>query len=275
MLHVFRCPKHVRTITTPSNGLRIYQDAKVLVLNKPHGIVSQGNPNDTSSDIGKLLQDNSLVSLGELLYPVHRLDKTTTGCLVLARSKSQARDLSHQFSSTGTISKTYLAIVRTDLKCLETTGEIRVPLQLDNGRACIGSAGDKLTATDWQVLASSTRFPLALVHLKLLTGFKHQLRVHMAHLKVPILGDHLHSPSPLPRSITQTISIPENRIFLHAATISFWRYRPSGPHKRFRVAVQAPLPADFVKVCLDAGIPVDEAYSEALSNLESSRAAPR
>ncbi|KAJ7630473.1 pseudouridine synthase [Roridomyces roridus] len=236
----------------------LYIDRSIIVLNKPPGLVSQLHETlrryvrpEVFGHSFKCVELRHGFDLATTPYPVHRLDKGTTGCLVFARSKSAARELSMQFR-TRVVDKTYLALVSTRL--LEKAGQIRTPLKYLDGRAALAMENEpdgQLSETDWELVASSPTRPLSLLRLKLLTGHKHQLRIHLARvLNAPILGDSLYSPTP---QIT-----PPDRIFLHASQLSLLRYRPLGGKKRFKIRLVAPLPPDFVRVCLEAGIPIDE-----------------
>jgi len=194
--------------------------------------------------------------------PIPTLPQATTGCLVLARSHAVARDLSTQFRQR-TVEKTYLALVRGGRKSFpETTGQIRVSVRYVDGRASLvpreqANEKDKDTATDWELVASSPHVPLSLLRLKPLTGYKHQLRIHLAQvLKTPILGDTLYSQSQPTDEIRNAVDLPDDRMFLHASQISFYRYRPAGSQKRFRIRIYAPLPPDFFGICAEGSIPV-------------------
>ncbi|TFK69209.1 pseudouridine synthase [Pluteus cervinus] len=242
----------------------IYADKRVFVIDKPPGLICQPNPNANRqklNDFSHLLQSfRREFNLEEEPLPVHRLDKGTTGALVLARSLSTARELSRQFQQ-GIIQKTYLALVRGGAESFhdQKAGKIRVQLETDDGHvSSITSSnrtGGKPTATDWELLASSDNAPLSLLRLTLLTGHKHQLRVHAAQcLRTPILGDALYSKSVISNLITDRTFVPEGRVFLHASTISMERYRTTGPNKRFGLKIRAPLPADFLRACHDLGI---------------------
>jgi hypothetical protein len=80
----------------------------------------------------------------------------------------------------------------------------------------------------------------------------------MAHvLRTPIVGDTLHSHSKLAQAVHTAADVPDDRLFLHASHLSFFRYKKSGPSKRFRLGIAAPLPQDFLKACADLMIPVD------------------
>ncbi|KAJ7693553.1 pseudouridine synthase [Mycena rosella] len=249
----------------------LYVDRSVIVMNKPPGLITQLDPTTTNTDGGnlaKLLDDlKQGLELPNPPYRVHRLDRGTTGNLVLARSIGVARELSAQFKNR-TVDKTYLALVRGGSQSFtQKSGQIRTPLTYEDGRASLMSEAQLQDAerepteskTDWEVVASSPHMPLSLLRLKLLTGHKHQLRVHLAQvLKTPILGDTLHSHSQPVGEIRDAFDLPHDRMFLHASQISFFRYKPVGGHKRFKIRMLAPLPMDFVQICTEAGIPVGE-----------------
>ncbi|KAJ7102417.1 pseudouridine synthase [Mycena belliarum] len=246
----------------------LYVDRSVIVMNKPPGLVTQLDPTTTNTDGGnlaKLLDDlKESLQLPNPPYRVHRLDKGTTGCFLLARSLGVARELSTQFRNRA-VEKTYLALVRGGSKSFprEKGGKIRTNLRYIDGRGALVPEGEPLEVgqkeakTDWKVVASSPHLPLSLLRLKLITGHKHQLRVHLAQiLKTPILGDAQHSQSQPVQIIQDAFNLPNDRIFLHASQVEFDRYRPTGGHKRFRLRMFAPLPPDFIQICEEAGIPL-------------------
>ncbi|TFY72905.1 hypothetical protein EVG20_g56 [Dentipellis fragilis] len=280
----------------------LYLDRAVLVLNKPPGLVSQptsadapgprSTPPPQRSDFDKLLRAFKRHLELDDLYPVHRLDKSTTGALLLARTKSAAQQLSQQFQSR-TVDKSYLALVRGGAKTFpEPRGSIDSFLRINDGRVSLSTMdapGSKPAQTDWELLASSRKAPLSLLRLHLRTGLKHQLRIHTAlSLKAPVLGDALYSTAAPAPQISALTQIPHGRMFLHASHVSFFvraplalgpwapvsmpvrshayhiicarpqRYRKDGPSKRFRLGITAPLPDDFVRICRDVGIPLDE-----------------
>jgi len=138
----------------------------------------------------------------------------------------------------------------------QTSGEIREPLDFIDGRVSLGTtAKAKFAATDWELLGSSSKAPLSLLRLKLHTGLKHQLRVHLAHcLHTPILGDDIYSKSETHELIKARSQVSEDRLFLHASHLSFLKYTRTEQKKRFRLGITSPLPRDFLKICLDMGI---------------------
>ncbi|KAH0834154.1 pseudouridine synthase [Lanmaoa asiatica] len=251
--------------------LAIYADRGIIVLNKPPYLVCQGS--DVQDDEDQKPRERNVDKFNDLLsdlkdhfhldkvpHTVQRLDKSTTGALVLAKNLTAARQLSQQFHNR-TVGKTYLALVRGGEKSFEArSGEIRDAIETDGGHVSISqSCKAKFAATDWELVASSPKAPLSLLKLTLHTGLKHQLRVHLAHsLRAPILGDPVYSRGPISEKITRTIRVPENRVFLHASRLCFSRFRKMGPNKHFRLEVAAALPSDFVTLCKDAGIPLDK-----------------
>lgn len=137
-------------------------------------------------------------------------------------------------------------------------GEIDANLKIEDGRVSVSNQG-KEALTGWELIASSSDVPLSLLKLTLHTGVKHQLRVHLANvLKAPILGDGVYSRSEVSEKVRTVISLPADRLFLHASQIAFFRYRNRGPGKRFRLGVTAPLPKDFTDICNQAGLTLDE-----------------
>ncbi|KAJ7275534.1 pseudouridine synthase [Mycena haematopus] len=247
----------------------LYVDRSVIVMNKPPGLVTQLDPSTTEGgNLAKLLDDlKQALELATPPHRVHRLDKGTTGCLVLARSLNVARELSGQFQRR-TVDKSYLALVRGGSQSFsQRKGKIRTFLDFPDGRASVvpqeklpsGQNGVTESKTDWELVASSPHLPLSLLRLNLLTGHKHQIRVQLAQiLKTPILGDTLHSQSQPTEDIRDTFPLPDDRMFLHASQISFFRYRPVGGKKRFKIRICAPLPPDFVEICSEAGMPISD-----------------
>ncbi|CCL99829.1 uncharacterized protein FIBRA_01853 [Fibroporia radiculosa] len=218
----------------------------------------EGDKNDLNSFMDELKES---LSLADEPIPIHRLDKNTTGALAFALTPTHARDLAVQFR-THVVEKTYLAVVRGGSASFSgRTGTIRGALYMSRGRVSISEVQEvdkrAVVETDWELIASSPTVPLSLVKLRPYTGFKHQLRIHMAeNLKTPVLGDTLYASSKLSRKITDVVAIPDKHMFLHASQLSIYRYRPSGAQKRLRLTVGAPLPPYFTRLCGRIGIPV-------------------
>ncbi|KAG9030005.1 hypothetical protein FRB95_004651 [Tulasnella sp. JGI-2019a] len=246
----------------------IFVDTSILVINKPAGLICQGTKSEDSSTRGGSIQpalDELAEALGqqEPLKTVHRLDKHTTGALVLALN-ARAVSAFHAQSQSLRPRKTYYALV-TDTALRRTftappkeprKGHITSPLAVRDGRVSVAHTATEATdngvsispaSTKWECLASSPTKDISLLRLDLETGVKHQLRVHLASvLRCPILGDTLHGP-------TTTSSLP---LCLHSHAIALTRFRKQGPKKRYELSITAPLHQAFIRACHEAGIPL-------------------
>ena len=224
----------------------LYEDDDLLVINKPAGLVTHPAPgNEAGTLVNALLAHCPMLSgIGGERRPgiVHRLDKDTTGCLVVAKNDLAHRALAAQFAGR-TIRKTYLALVRGVPS--PVAGSIEAPV----GRhpvqrkkmAVVAPPRGRAARTDYRVRGTS-RTELgstSLVECRLHTGRTHQLRVHLKHLGYPILGDALYGG---PR--------PPERQMLHAWKLAF-RHPRTGEEREFT----APPPADFLAVGLDPDQP--------------------
>jgi len=202
----------------------------------------------------------------------------TTGVLLLARNDRSARNLARDFR-TRQIEKTYLALVNSSSsRELEdkNRGHIKEPIliredgrvELYGDRAGKSSKRDLVdeeivreTHTEWEVVAKSQRYPVALVKIRLHTGVKHQIRIHTAQvLKAPIVGDFLYCKSPTGSIPKPVIPNPQGAVHLHASSVSLYRYNKEGPSKRFRLDITSPLPRPFREVCESANIEVPDEF---------------
>jgi len=217
----------------------LYEDDSILVINKPAGlVVHPGAGNKKGTLVNALLGRNTaLSSMGGALRPgiVHRLDKATSGILLVAKTNIAHRKLQSQFSSRS-LSKYYQALVRGRIDYEE--GHVDVPLgrdpkirrKMDTARA--GEGRDALT--HYRVLK---RFRYAtLLELKLVTGRTHQIRVHMRHLGHPVMGDTVYGGP---------AEAAEPRLALHAARIEFLHPK-TGKIMKF----ESPIP-DEMKIMID------------------------
>lgn len=196
----------------------LHSDAHLLAVYKPAGLLVHRSALDrhAQTDVISLLR----AQVAAPLWPVHRLDKGTSGVLVLARDVESARRLGAAFAMPGTVGKHYLALVRG---WPPERGQIDQPLARDPE---LPSAGQALLAasTAWQVLArlnlplaSHPDHPdtrLALVQVQPLSGRRHQIRRHFKHLAHPLIGDATHGKGPLNRAIAAHIG--HTRLWLHA-----------------------------------------------------------
>lgn len=166
----------------------IYQDADLIVLNKPSGLLSV--PGKKPENIDSLQQQV------QKHFPsctiVHRLDMATSGLMIMALNKASHRHISKQFELRQ-VSKTYRAQVFGELT--PDQGSIHAPLIADwpnRPRQKIDLIEGKAATTHWQVLQRQPQYTL--VELTPVTGRSHQLRVHMLSIGHPILGDDLYAP---------------------------------------------------------------------------------
>ncbi|KAI8992778.1 pseudouridine synthase [Trametes punicea] len=262
----------------PKN-LVIYADKGIVVLNKPNGLPAQSHqPLESSARGGDpfatvLRNVQNALSIQDDLRPVHRLDKPTTGVLVLARSARMAQELSAQIARRKTVKKTYLALVcgsASDFPAVK--GSIKTFLECINGQVNVQGTANPLPprgdeygenwikhgVTEYEVLASSPKVPLSLVRLNLITGCKHQIRVQLAQLfGTPVLSDSLYGSVEKDEPLKTLLGSRYTPcLYLHSSRFSFIRYRPRGYKKEFRFTVGAPLNPAFLDVCNAAHIPI-------------------
>ncbi len=219
----------------------LYQDEDVVVVNKPAGMaVHAGAGTATGTLVNALLHHlGTLSRAGGDLRPgiVHRLDKSTSGVLVVACNDPAHRSLAEQFSSR-TVEKTYLALVHGHLK--QDVGSIGLPIARDLRRRTRMTARRRTgreARTDWRVLARLEGFTL--VEIRLHTGRTHQIRVHFSALGHPVVGDTLYGAPREARAGRGLLpQLPRN--FLHAARIRFLQ-----PRTAATVEVSAPLPPEL------------------------------
>jgi 23S rRNA pseudouridine1911/1915/1917 synthase len=215
----------------------LYEDAAVIGINKRAGmVVHAGAGNHSGTLVNALLHHfESLSSAGGDLRPgiVHRLDKETSGVLVVARTDSAHRHLADQFQSR-TVEKIYTALVHGVVQ--SDTGTIDKPITRDPVRrtrmTCKLSTG-RHALTHWKVLRRFSKHTL--LEVKIGTGRTHQIRVHLSSLGHPILGDPLYGA---PAS-----KILPNRFFLHATRLEF-----QSPATGAQVTLQAPLPPELAAI---------------------------
>ena len=166
----------------------------------------------------------SLISTVELteqlcshkLYPVHRLDMETSGILLYAKTEESCAELGRQFRER-LVHKSYLAKVMSHFSFIGDGEDVTLPLRADlnnRPRQVVDHQDGKPSRTQITVLSNEQSNPTAIVKLMPVTGRSHQLRVHMAEIGHPILGDTLYAPS-------HVISMSPGRLCLHASVLSF------------------------------------------------------
>jgi 23S rRNA pseudouridine1911/1915/1917 synthase len=219
----------------------VYEDDDLLVVNKPAGMVVHVGAGVTSGTLVNALLHHvgGLSSAGGELRPgiVHRLDKLTSGLVVVAKNDSAHRALAAQFKSRE-VHKTYLTLVHG--RVTREAGEINKPIGRDpvrRTRMKAGGIGAREALTRFRV---TRRFPhFTLLEAQPHTGRTHQIRVHLASLGNAIVGDKTYgAPGRLRLEGREVATLP--RTFLHAAALEFRHPRTNEP-----VSFRVPLPPDL------------------------------
>jgi len=208
----------------------IYEDKDILVINKPRGLtVHPGAGNRSGTLVNALLHHcRDLSGIGGVERPgiVHRLDKDTSGILLVAKNDKAHQVLSAQFKDR-TIQKTYLAIVKGNPKKDEGTIAEPIGRHPVNRKKMAVSHKGREAVTHYKVLKRFKEY--SLVELKPKTGRTHQLRVHLAHIGHSILGDPVYGKG--------------NAQLLHAYKIKF-----THPRTEKELEFEAKLPDDMLKL---------------------------
>ena len=218
----------------------LYEDADLLVVNKPPGLTvhpGAGRPGGTLAN-ALIARLPDLASLGEGLRPgiVHRLDKDTSGLLVVARSRRALASLREQVASR-TAARTYLALVRG--RPARREGTIDAPIgrhPRHRTKMAVVPRG-RPAVTRYRVVESFARY--SLVEASLVTGRTHQIRVHFAHLGHPVAGDRVYAHA------RDELGI--GRQALHA-----WRLEIRHPATGAQLTFEAAPPADFTAAVAQA-----------------------
>jgi 23S rRNA pseudouridine1911/1915/1917 synthase len=234
-------PAEVQPESLPTEIL--YEDSDVLVVNKPAGmIVHPGAGAETGTLVAALLHrfgNQSLSTVGGLLRPgiVHRLDKGTSGAILIARNDLAHKKLVEDFRDRR-IEKDYVALLHGRLK--GESGTIELPISRDllrRSRMTARRREGRPARTDWRVALRLEAFTL--IAADLLTGRTHQIRVHFSALSCPVVGDTVYGAPRVERVNSQLLP-PLGRNFLHSANVAF-----DHPRTGKRVEVHAPLPNEL------------------------------
>ncbi|MBR1600263.1 MAG: RluA family pseudouridine synthase [Alphaproteobacteria bacterium] len=218
----------------------IYKDKNIIVLNKPSGLAVQGGTN-TTKHIDGLLEalkfDNN-----EKPKLVHRIDKDTSGVLLLARNRKYADILTKAFRE-HTLQKTYLALVRGCPS--EYTGTINLSLEKIGERMQVSKQGQK-AITEYRVVDNAAK-KYALVEAMPLTGRTHQIRAHLETIGTPILGDSKYFGK-------ERVRLKEvaDKLYLHAYKIDL-----SVIYNK-KMVIKADLPKHFAEACKFFGLEIDK-----------------
>ena len=215
----------------------IYEDKDIIVVNKPKGMVvhpANGNPDGTLVNAVMAICKDSLSGIGGELRPgiVHRLDKDTSGIIIVAKNDKAHINLSEQIKN-HKVEKTYIALVKGNVK--ENQATINMPIgrsNKDRKKMAVTKNG-KTAITHFKVLKRYDKYTL--LEVKIETGRTHQIRVHLSQIGYPIVGDMVYSNGKNEWGIEGQC--------LHAKSLKF-----KHPITGKEMYLEAPLPEYFQKI---------------------------
>lgn len=216
----------------------LYNDDDFVAINKPNGLLVHRSriAADAEEFALQLLRDQ----LGRKVYPVHRIDRKTSGVLLFAYSRDALVQVQKLFAEHGRVKKQYLAIVRG---FTESAGQIAYPLTNENGTVQDAVTNYKtVDVAELQIPSGkfmTSRYSLLLVEP--VTGRMHQIRKHMSHIFHPIIGDRPHGCNKQNRIFKEKYTM--NTMMLHACRLEFLN-----PVSKSDVKIEAPLFDDFIRV---------------------------
>lgn len=223
----------------------LYEDDRLIILNKPSGMAVHGGSGLSYGVIEAMRASRPDATFLEL---VHRLDRDTSGCLVIAKTRSVLRQLHALLREEETegMDKRYLALVKGSWR--GGARDVNAPLQkntLSSGERMVRVSPDgKASLSIFKPLASSAL--ASLVEVQLMTGRTHQVRVHAAHIKRPIAGDTKYGEEDFNRQMRE---LGLKRLFLHA-----WRLEFNLTQPQQTICVTAPLDPQLIKILQQLGI---------------------
>lgn len=223
----------------------VYEDSDIIVINKPSGMVVHPAPgNYTGTLVNALLYHckDSLSGIGGVMRPgiVHRIDKDTSGLLVVAKNDMAHRALSEELSYHG-IEREYHALVRAGFK--EESGTVNLPIgrhPVDRKKMAVIKSGEgaREAITHYEVIRSYGQ--ITYVRLRLETGRTHQIRVHMSHLGHALLGDEVYAS-------TKTLFEKQHAPLFDGQMLHAKRLSLTHPKTGERMTFECELPENFKK----------------------------
>lgn len=230
----------------------LHQDENIIVINKQPGLVVHPAPGHSSGTLVNALLYHcpDIGPIGGDIRPgiVHRLDKDTSGTMVVAKHAAAQEELARQFKDRS-VQKTYLALVYGDVQ--PDSGEIKLPIgrhPIDRKRMSTTTRKGRDAKTLWRV--RERLIGLTLLELNLKTGRTHQIRVHCSSIGYPVVGDPIYRPRKLLRNIDQILSNHSrpvidavkaiDRQMLHA-----WQLRLIHPQSGQKMTFESSMPADM------------------------------
>ena len=228
-------PERRRSGGAPIGDNPLFEDDWLLAIDKPAGVAVHGGSGISMGVIERLREERPEQAFLEL---VHRLDRETSGVLMLAKRRPALTSLHRQLRE-GAVQKSYLVLVRGLWR--DAKRSVKLPLQ-----KFVLASGERRVSVRGDGLAAHTVFHLrrrwkdySLLEAELKTGRTHQIRVHLAHIGFPIAGDEKYGDFALNRQLPRQ---GLKRMFLHAARIVI-----AHPSTGVELALEAPLPADLAE----------------------------
>ena len=222
----------------------LHLDGDLVILNKPAGVAAQPTRDPAVLPVAAILA-LTLKEMGEdfsTLLPVHRLDKETTGCMVVARNR-QSMTYMTQLLRNRAVSKVYHAICHGRPPGPFTEKAALTPIHPATGRVKIVQSGGRQAVTEFTPLEHFAKWNLSLVAARPVTGRSHQIRVHLEKNHYPIIGDKVYgnpaNQTPLPDNLLALL----DHHMLHAHSITFVPPGGTGPF-----TVSAPYPATMQRI---------------------------
>ena len=227
----------------------VFEDEDMLVVNKAPGMVVHPAPGHFTGTLVNALLAHcpNLSGIGGVARPgiVHRLDQYTSGLIVVAKSQAAMDGLVKAFSSHKNIEKTYLAVCHGSPRL--NAGRIENLIgrhPVDRKRMAIVEKNGKVAITNWEKVekigGGGQRTTTSLIKCRIETGRTHQIRVHMASLGCPVIGDSVYGKPALDKKLDP---VPQRQM-LHAWRLKLWH-----PVKSVQMSFEAPVPEDMQPYC--------------------------
>lgn len=215
----------------------LYRDEHFIAINKPAGLqVHRSRISQATEFVLQRLRDQ----IGQRVYPIHRLDRPTSGVLLFGLTSAAARAMAEQFQARQP-TRRYLAVVRG---YPELRGLIEHPLQDEDGSSSREAITTYRRLATIELPFAVSRYPTsryALVEAELHTGRRHQIRRHFGHISHPLIGDTTHGQGAHNRLFRREFGI--YRLLLHAHSLALRH-----PFTARKLTMSAPLPAEFAQL---------------------------